>query len=297
MPSDAHNHIPAQNTQSQAHHNNHVPNLNPLANLIVPLPPTAQSASVPPPPRVSSHVAPPPPNIISCTTARPKAPVRKNKPAQPPQNLDLEYAKIELNTAQATINVLETTVNDLRFRNGILEDRVKQLEEMKKTEIFDKYFPPQQQKPQSREHCSQPAFSHQCCHHLPQCSHHHAQQSQPDTRSLENMQSAISSLKAEVEVIKSKLDLISLVGHHSVNQHATQYSGAAHRGSDARPDPDRAPHPPHHAAQLSPGADNPVPEHGSPEQHPETEQIQNSTFLSCEQEMAEFDSEDPLNCE
>ena len=74
--------------------------------------------------------------------AKPRTGGRKKNHPPPPQNLDLEYAKIELNTAQATINVLETTVNDLRFRNGLLEDRVKQLEGIKKSELYEKYFPP-----------------------------------------------------------------------------------------------------------------------------------------------------------
>ena len=380
-------HFPVQATHSQTQDNNPAPILNPFANLFVPSPlaNVPQSRPAPPPPILPTHTAPPPPNIIPGTTTRSRAPVRKNKPPLPPQNLDLEYAKIELNTAQATINVLETTVNDLRFRNGILEDRVKQLEEMKKTEIFDRYFPTQQRRAQSHGQSIQsPCHSQccrnppqQCCHQPPHCCHDQAQHSQPGFGSLENIESVISSLRAEVEVIKSKLDQFAL----SNNQLVNPFSAAPHHSSDVRPAHDSPPHPAQHAAQLSPGAgtalhrshlrpdqDNALnpPQHavqlspragaakhgsvicpdqdsvhhplhhaaqhsheagaslsssdvhsdhdstphhphhphheaqhypGSHDQLTEPEHIQNSSFLSCEQEMADFDSEDPLNCE
>ena len=48
----------------------------------------------------------------------------KQAPATDQQGLDLEYARYEVNTTKAKLRDQENTINDLKFRNGILQSRI-----------------------------------------------------------------------------------------------------------------------------------------------------------------------------
>ena len=59
---------------------------------------------------VSNHLSVQPTGNLSSSTQNKSKKVSKRSPQQ---DLNLEYYKIELNTAQASIVVLESTINDL----------------------------------------------------------------------------------------------------------------------------------------------------------------------------------------
>ena len=131
---------------------------------------------------------------------------RRNKQTTPDQNLDLQYTKTELNAAQATIVVLEDTIRDLKFRNTILEDRIKQLEGKMQNDITNKYFPNTNTEDQrNHHHCHQ--IHHQCCVQplprcvckLPQCG-----QGRPDC------QESLKSLQKDVAAIKLTLNNLDI---------------------------------------------------------------------------------------
>ena len=294
------------------------PSLNPLAVLFVPdlsQPDTPQSSSNTPGPAAS----------------RAKKPAKKNSP---PQNLDLEYARIELNTAQASIVVLETTINDLRFRNAILEDRIKQIEDKKKTDIYEKYFPPSDQPNVTRQGCacaSRAPPQLQCCHQVTThcCSMNH----QPSPSGAENSESilqTIATLKADIEDLKLKLGptstpnpttVPSTVDPPSANAHdkdngasendvPSEPSVEANNAADSTPsstDPVSAPSPLPTIDPLS-DSDSVEPETDAPPDDPSgsapavetaTEQPPNlnSSVTSMEEVMSETELDDDLNCE
>ena len=68
---------------------------------------------------------------------------RKSKaaPATDKLSIELEYAKYEVNITKAKLRDQENTIKDLKFRNGILEDRIQSLETIQKQQTFEKYFP------------------------------------------------------------------------------------------------------------------------------------------------------------
>ena len=75
-----------------------------------------------------------------------KTAARKKKTQVPtdPAVVALEFSKVEVSTLQARLQKLQVEVNDLKFKNSILMDRNKILEEAKTRTIHDQYFPPQQ---------------------------------------------------------------------------------------------------------------------------------------------------------
>ena len=170
--------------------------------------------------------APPHPPTTTSTNTRPK-PINSRKKGQiSPPNLELEYANIQINTAQATITVLETTVNDLRFRNEILEDRIKQMEGLKKKEIFEQYFPSHNTTRQSQSISPPLPGSGCCCHHLHSAFHPGFVPQVPINNSQAQIQAAldsISSLKSEVNAIQSTLNqvLLSLGANSSSQAHTS----------------------------------------------------------------------------
>jgi hypothetical protein len=206
--------------------------------------------------------------------------------------LDLEYAKIELNTAQASIVVLETTISDLRFRNRILEDRINQFEGLKKNDVFEKYFPSTGQqnalKPEQRSHAT---FSNHCCHQLSHCCSGYQPPTVANNENVENIFAAISSIRADIEALKINLGeiapVINLPNHKPpppivpTDSPDANSSGSPVTGDE---DPHHVHHPPGTASQ---------------EQQPQTQLMQNlnSSVVSLDQEMGETDLENYLNCE
>ena len=100
------------------------------------------------------------------TQRKNKQKVRKNAIPTDSAGVELEFAKLEVSTLQAKVQKQESELKDLRFRNTILMDRNKQLEEAKKNEIHDQYFPSH-----SGTASSQPSGSstYQGCHRSQSC--------------------------------------------------------------------------------------------------------------------------------
>ena len=57
------------------------------------------------------------------------------------RDAELEFARYEVNTAQTRICSQETTINDLKFHNELLERRLEDLEKRQKDNVFNAYFP------------------------------------------------------------------------------------------------------------------------------------------------------------
>ena len=137
---------------------------------------------------------------------------------------------MEISTLQARLQKLETEVKDLRFRNSILMDRNKTLEESKKNDIYNQHFPTtsDQAAPQPSSHhhtcCSQPLTSHPCVHSAPTCStvqhrcRGHSQDSHGDNTSntLDTISTSVSDLGREVHGVKLLLN--SLLAYHGSTQ-------------------------------------------------------------------------------
>ena len=151
------------------------------------------------------------------TTTQNRRQKKKTTPtiAQAHQNLDLECARIELNTAQTKIKAHENTIADLKFRNKILEDRVAQLDTAQKKSIYEKYFPTNQESPAGSQvppnhHCCyqhQPAHPQYHCHHPQACAFqpHHAraepQQQQRDD-SIAQIKESIVAIQNDINALK-----------------------------------------------------------------------------------------------
>ena len=156
---------------------------------------TADSSDIP----ISSSEAPPrlnpnaTPFIIATPSTQTPGARKKNKKKNTtiPTDQDgvqLEFTKMEISTLQAKLQKQETDLKDLQFRNEILMARNKSLEEAKKREIHDQYFPshsnnhvnsqPSQPSQPSSNHpcpghqnCRTPCFPHPPCW-TPGCMHH-----------------------------------------------------------------------------------------------------------------------------
>ena len=90
------------------------------------------------PPFVTTNTNPNPEQTQSKTRGKAK----KATITTDPSGIGLEFAKTEISTLQAKLQSCETELKDLKFRNTILMERNKNLEETKKKEIHDRYFPP-----------------------------------------------------------------------------------------------------------------------------------------------------------
>ena len=211
-----------------------------------------------------------------------RASQRKKQAAKENQNLDLELAKIELNTAQASITVLENTISDLKFKNEILEERVKQLETTKKNNIFDKYFPPG---PESVHRCQHhghtPPVQSCCSRPTPCCAQPPAQSMSTDPNRILEL---LSTLASSVEAIKALLSCKQLEKSGIVSQ--TLDSQAHSKNSQTQPCSSATPS----ACQGSP----PLPPSGT-----ENEILPSAvtSFTSFDDDMEDVDLDNILNLE
>ena len=99
--------------------------------------------------------------------AKPSGRGKKSKqlPATDPQGLEHEFTKYALNTAKAKICEQETQMNDLKFRNEILEQRIASLEKRQKDAISEEILYPQSDRhiPCCRAvHCCSPGLPVHC---------------------------------------------------------------------------------------------------------------------------------------
>ena len=242
------------------------------------------------------------------TGTKSKTTQRKKVTNKVSQDLDLELAKIELNTAQTSITALENKIADLKFKNNLLEDRVKQLEAREKGDIFEKYFPSGPKSTQkSQQHVAQsPVVS--CCHSTPRLSHCCSPPPcHTSCTETSNMVKVLSSLATTVDTIK-----VMLVNLQRNNFHQTQTENSMaispsspRQGSPPTPLADsaipapqiRPPPSPQAAAPLAPELGCPsIPSVTSVAEIGDTTQL-NTSMTSIDGDMEDIDPDDLLNLE
>ena len=84
-----------------------------------------------------------------------------------PKDIQLEHAKYALKTAKLKITEQETQVRDLKFKNNLLEERLKTVENLEKQHIHDQYFPPPNRCKSSCQSCH--VHNACCAQSLPNC--------------------------------------------------------------------------------------------------------------------------------
>ena len=143
-----------------------------------------------------------------------KSKEKKNAVPTDPKDIAIEFLKVEISTLQAKLQKQETELKDLRFRNGILMDRNKMLEEAKKSEIHEKYFPSQSAsatdpQPAGRNHPGREQHhDHACCG--PHVIHnHYGQPTGPQQSSFSDIVTVDTKL---TDLSKSVQDLQQLIG-------------------------------------------------------------------------------------
>ena len=97
-----------------------------------------------------------------------------------------------------------------------------QLEGSKKSEIFDRYFPPGSKKPPSSENVTFGNWTpgNHCCHHVSHCCSAHT----PPTHHEPAVLDAVSSLKHELSSLNLKLDNLLESANKTNNPPATSIS-------------------------------------------------------------------------
>ena len=138
--------------------------------------------------------------------------------------IDLEFAKIEINTVRARLKIQETTIKDLEFQNSILLERIAVFEKAEKDTINDRYFPKAPEVPSSshfqtpnpssccncccqRQKCcqSQQGCQTQLCHKQPRID----LQSSSSSHLCHEFTKTLTQLQKDVLFLKSK------VGNHA----------------------------------------------------------------------------------
>ena len=139
-------------------------------------------------------------------------------PATDPQGIEYEYNKYALKTAKTKICEQETEINDLKFRNKILEDRIASLEKRQKKEIHDEYYSPAPD-PQRHSCCR---YRNQCCNQAPPI---HCCSSAPSSSGVGQANEKLSKASADIEQhgkliveINKKVDELSILLMSQANQ-------------------------------------------------------------------------------
>ena len=280
----------------------------PTPNILAPPPSSSLQSSQNTPPQLNPHALPfpvqhPHPAHASPTAAQnsttsnlntghpaagnftQKGKKKTNKPLPPTDQLsfELEFKKIELNSAKTMIQELETTIKNLKQTNFVLEERVKLLESSKKKGIHDQYFPPTSHNhnvgssesiPQpTRTACSCHIHSQSCssCPCLPRASCPHVAPS-PETNALIKK---IEFLSIEIKEIKTKLSVLIPVSGNDEGDKPAKHSADATNTS-------RQP------SNLSSGTSSPAPEpsNTSPD----------DSVNTIDEEVSDLELDNPLNC-
>jgi hypothetical protein len=137
------------------------------------------------------------------------------------EGIDLEFAKIEINTIRAKLTDREKQVKDLEFQNSILLERLSVLEKSEKQKIYDRYFPKPASSnsthPSNRNNpCPEPIPQANCQNACCGCRHHCCQslcrcmtQTQPQLSSdvIDHLSRSVSELRDDFAILKSRLTL------------------------------------------------------------------------------------------
>ena len=163
-------------------------------------------------------------NDPGSSTQRKQA-AKKKKPPIPTDTagVTLEFNKVEISTLQARLQKQQIEVNDLRFKNSILMERNKILEEAQTKTIHDHYFPPQQPAsapdPTQTLHCHDQTVRarNYCSHHCQPCfvpplycqhqnCHADLRSSSTSTSSYNEIRTLMLELREAVNILQLRLD-------------------------------------------------------------------------------------------
>ena len=138
-------------------------------------------------------------------------------------SIELEYYKVEISTLQALLQKQETEIKDLRFRNTILMERNKTLEEEKTKSIHEKYFPtnPTGKLPAASTYTAPGPDTQQIPAAHPACRHHyclpayhcpgHSSTDQTASSDLEEIVRKVNGLSNKICRMEALLDRLSTV--------------------------------------------------------------------------------------
>ena len=137
----------------------------------------------------------------------------KNKTNKTSDDLALEYYKYQVNVTQTKIREQENTIKDLRFRNGILEARLSELDKKLKNDIYDRYFPSSNADTRSNQETNTTHHTHTCPTATPHvtfscCSNH----TRPDTvhsSSIIELANKLDDLKQNFDSLKCSFDVLT----------------------------------------------------------------------------------------
>ena len=149
--------------------------------------------------------------------AKPSGRGKKSKqlPATDPQGLEHEFTKYALNTAKAKICEQETQMNDLKFRNEILEQRIASLEKRQKDAISEEILYPQSDRhtPCCRAvHCCSPGLPVHCSRTAAASTPH---PSDSDNKKLDKVITDIATHAKLLDELIRKLDSLPPPPSHS----------------------------------------------------------------------------------
>ena len=146
----------------------------------------------------------------------------KKKKSEPPPDLTLEYAQYQVNVTQAKIREQEVTIQDLRFKNGILESRVGELEKKQKEEIYKRYFPHQSSSTSEASNLQPGTGScvsgsetlhllSTCCSMRQHCCYQQSSARPTSETWITEQGKQITELKSDLATIKYKVELLTEV--------------------------------------------------------------------------------------
>ena len=151
----------------------------------------------------------------------------KTKPALATSSdgIDLEFARVEVNTIRAKLKDREKEVKDLEFQNSILLERLSVFEKAEKQLIYDRYFPkpsslptqpcsdpPPARIPACQSSCCRPR--HYCCEPQPRCTAHD-NLSSPQHDVLDAIRKSIEELRDDIIMVKTKLTAVEVAASDS----------------------------------------------------------------------------------
>ena len=156
----------------------------------------------------------------------------KNKSDKSGGDCALEYARYEVNITKAIVSDQEATIKDLKYKNGILEARVAELEKKQKQDIYDRYFPLPGVDNAAKEPTNQQKPAN-CCSNashfvLPLCvgqhSHHPSNGSSRtgEDASVKDITSIIADLTSSLDNLKYRLDILTDVSIPKMIREALQ---------------------------------------------------------------------------
>ena len=202
------------------------------------------------PPFISSQEVPCPASqpIPRVTGTRKKT---KQVPATDPKGLELEFAKYSLNTAKTKICEQETEINDLKFRNKILEDRIASLEKRQKQQINDEISRP----PLADSYVTTCCRPRHCCNQAPAthcCSSatHHPVSNVSNAK----LDKASADIENHAELLTELMKKVDCISHSlSTTASVSQENQTIVAEPSSSPKPQQVPPPP----ALSPADNDP----------------------------------------